>query len=62
MQWKRAALQSSINTYTSSGIIYLGGDKKNTKLGISVSKCSAADQEMFPNDRLKFLHNPLIYQ
>ena len=46
-----------LNTYTS---IYLDDDIRNTKLGISVSKSSAADLEMLQNDRLKFLHNPLI--
>ena len=48
------------NTHTSSGGIYLDDDIRNTKLGISVSKSSAADLEMLQNDRLKFLHNPLI--
>ena len=33
---------------------------RNTKLGIPVSKSSAADLEMLQNDRLKFLHNPRI--
>ena len=45
-----------LNTYTS---IYLDDDIRNTKLGISVSKSSAADLEMLQNDRLKFLYNPL---
>ena len=48
------------NTHTSSGLIYLDDDISNTKPGISVSKCSAADLEMLKNDRLKFLNNPLI--
>ena len=48
------------NTNTSSGGIYLHDYIRNTKLGISVSKSSAADLEMLQNDRLKFLHNPLI--
>ena len=48
------------NTHTSSGLIYLDDHKRNTKPGISVSKCSAADLEMLQNDRLKFLNNPLI--
>ena len=48
------------NTHTSSGVIYLDDDIRNTKPGISVSKCSAADLEMLQNDRLKFLNNPLI--
>ena len=48
------------NTDTSSGGIYLHDYIRNTKLGISVSKSSAADLEMLQNDRLKFLHNPLI--
>ena len=50
----------SFNTHTSSGVIYLDDDIRNTKLGISVSKSSSADLQMFQNDRLKFLHNPLI--
>ena len=33
---------------------------KNTKPGISVSKSSAADLKILQNDKLKFLHNPLI--
>ena len=48
------------NTYTSSGVIYLDDDIRNNKLGLSISKSSAADLEMLQNDRLKFLHNPLI--
>ena len=48
------------NTHTSSGGIYLDDDIRNTKLGISVSKSSAADLEMLQNDRLNFLHNPFI--
>ena len=44
------------NTCTPSGIIYLDDDIRNTKFGISVSKCSAADLEMLQNDRL---HNRL---
>ena len=48
------------NAHTSSGGIYLDDDVRNTKLGISASKPSAADLEMLQNDRLKFLHNPLI--
>ena len=48
------------NTHKSSGVIYLDDDIRNTKLDISVSKSSAADLEMLQNDRLKFLHNPLI--
>ena len=47
------------NTHTSSGVIYVD-DIRNTKLGISVSKSSAADLEMLQDDRLKFLNNPLI--
>ena len=46
--------------HTSSGVIYLDDDIRNTKLGLSVSKSSAADLEMLQDDRLKFLHNPLI--
>ena len=45
------------NTYTSSGVIYLDDDIRNTKLGISVSKSSPADLKMLQNDRMKFLHN-----
>ena len=48
------------NTHTPSGVIYLDDDITNTKPGISVSKCSAADLEMLQNDRLKFLNDPLI--
>ena len=48
------------NTYTSSGVIYLDDDIRNTKLDLSVSKSSAADLEMLQDDRLKLLHNPLI--
>ena len=48
------------NAHTSSGGIYLDDDVRNTKLGISASKPSAADLEMLQNDRLKFLHNPRI--
>ena len=48
------------NMHASSGVIYLDDDIRNTNLGISVSKFSAADLEMLQNDRLKFLHNPLI--
>ena len=49
------------NTHKSSGGIYLDDDDiRNTKLGISVAKSSAADLGMLQNDRLKFLHNPLI--
>ena len=48
------------NAHTSSGGIYLDDDARNTKLGISASKPSAADLEMLQNDRLKFLHNPRI--
>ena len=48
------------NTHTSSGVIYLSDDIRNTKLELSVSKSSAADLEMLQDDRLKFLHNPLI--
>ena len=48
------------NTYTSSGGIYLDDDIRNTKPRISVSESSAANLEMLQNDRLKFLHNPLI--
>ena len=43
------------NTYTSSGSIYLDDDIRNTKLGVSVSKSSAADLKMLQNNRLKFL-------
>ena len=46
--------------HTSSGVIYLDDDKRNTKLGLSVSKSSAADLEMLRDDRLKLLRNPLI--
>ena len=48
------------NTHTSSGGIYLDADIRNTKLAISVSESSATDLETLQNDRLKFLHNPLI--
>ena len=48
------------NTYTSSGVIYLDDDIRNTKLDLSVSISSAADLEMLQDDRLKLLHNPLI--
>ena len=48
------------NEHTSSVGIYLDDDVRNTKLGISASKPSAADLEMLQNDRLKFLHNPRI--
>ena len=48
------------NTYTSSGVIYLDDDIRNTKIDLSVSKSSAADLEMLQDDRLKLLHNPLI--
>ena len=48
------------NTYTSSGVTYLDDDIRNTKLGLSVSKSSAADLKMLQDDRLKLLHNPLI--
>ena len=48
------------NTYTLSGGIYLDDNTRNTKPGISVSKSSSADLQMLQNDRLKFLHNPLI--
>ena len=48
------------NTHTSSGVIYLDDDIRNTKLGLSVSKSSAAELKMLQNDRLKFLHNSLI--
>ena len=48
------------NMHTSSGINYLDDDIRNIKLSISVSKSSAADLEMLQNDRLKFLHYPLI--
>ena len=48
------------STHTSSGVIYLDDDMRNTKLGLSVSKSSAADLEMLQNDRLKFLHILLI--
>ena len=48
------------NSHTPSGVIYLDDDIRNTKLGISISRSSAADLEMLQNDRLKFLHNPLI--
>ena len=47
------------NTHTSSGVIYLDDDIRNTKLGLSVSKSSAAELKMLQNDRLKFLHNSL---
>ena len=48
------------NAYRSFEDIYLDDDIRNTKLGIPVSKSSAADLEMLQNDRLKFLHNPLF--
>ena len=48
------------NTYTSSGVIYLDDDMRNTKLGLSVSKSSAADLKTLQDDRLKLIHNPLI--
>ena len=48
------------NTYISSGVIYLDDDIRNTKLGLSVSKSSAADLEMLQDDKLKLLYNPLI--
>ena len=48
------------NTHTSSWGIYLDDGIRNTKLGISVSKSSAADLEMLQNGRSKFLHNRLI--
>ena len=48
------------NTHTSSGVIYLDDDIRNTKLGLSVSKFSAADLEMLQDDRLKLLYNPPI--
>ena len=48
------------NTYTSSGVIYLDDDIRNTKIDLSVSKSSAADLEMLQDDRLKLLHNPRI--
>ena len=38
--------------HTSSGVIYLDDDIRNTKFSISVLKCSAADLEMLQNDRL----------
>ena len=41
------------NTHTSSGVIYVDDDIRNTKLGLSVSKPSAADLEIFQDDRLK---------
>ena len=47
------------DTHTSSRVVYLDDDIRNTKLGISVSK-SAADLEMLQNDILKFLYNPLV--
>ena len=48
------------NTYISSGVIYLDDDIRNTKLGLSVSKSSAADLEMLQDDKLKLLYNLLI--
>ena len=48
------------NTYTSSGVIYLDDNIRNTKLDLSVSKSSAAGLKMLQDDRLKLLHNPLI--
>ena len=48
------------NTHTSSGVIYLDDDIRNTKLGLSVSTSSAAGLEMLQDDRLKLLHNPFI--
>ena len=47
------------NTHPSSGVTYVDSDIRNTKLGISASKSSAADLERLQNDRLKFLYNPL---
>ena len=47
------------NTHTSSKGVYLDHDIGNTQPGISVSKSFAADLEMFQDERLKFLHNPL---
>ena len=41
------------NTHTSPGVIYLDDDIGNTKPGISLSKCSAADLEMLQNDRFE---------
>ena len=38
------------NMHASSGVIYLDDDIRNTNLGISVSKFSAADLEMLQND------------
>ena len=43
------------NTHTSSRGIYLDDDIRNTKLGVSVSKSSAADLKMLQNNRPKFL-------
>ena len=48
------------STHTISGVTYLDDDIRNTKLGLSVSKSSAADQEMLQEDRLKLLYNQLI--
>ena len=50
------------NTHTSSEVIYLDDDMKNTKLGISVSKSSAANLEILLeiNLEIKFFHNALI--
>ena len=48
------------NTHKSSKGIYLDDDIRNTKLGISVWKSSATDLVILQNDRLPFLHNPLI--
>ena len=48
------------NTHTSSGVIYLDDDIRNTKLGISVSKFSTADLKMLQNDRMKFLYTDRV--
>ena len=51
---------NDVQELKSSRFIYLDDDIRNTKPGISVPKCSAADLQMLKNDRLKFLNNPFI--
>ena len=48
------------STHTPSKGVYLGGNIRNTKPGISVSKSPAAHLEMLQNGRLKFFHNSFI--
>ena len=45
--------------HISSGGTYIDDDIRNIKPGNSALKHSAADLEMFQNDRLKFLQYPL---